>query len=143
MVLQRSLITLTAANLVLLVFLLARGSSMAAQNDTAVLRGRALEIVDARGRVRASLGILPATPADATSAGQAYPEMVILRLMNTRGRPAVKISASDQGSGLSVTGSADSHETYVTVASSGESSQLKLRDEDGRQQVIRPEQLGR
>jgi hypothetical protein len=138
MKLQRMLVVLTAANLVLLGFLLTRGGAVSAQNDSAVLRGRALEIVDAQGRVRASLSILPATPADATSAGQAYPETVILRLMNTRGRPAVKISTSDQGSGLNVTGSADSLETYVTMTSSGNSSQLKVRNEDGRQQLIKP-----
>jgi len=138
MKLQRTLMLLTAANLVLLGFLLTRGAAVSAQSDASVLRARALEIVDAQGRVRASLGILPATPADAASTGQAYPETVILRLMNTRGRPAVKISTSDQGSGLSVTGSAESHETYVSMGSSGESSQLTLRDENGRQQVIKP-----
>ena len=138
MKLQRTLMILTAANLVLLGFLLTREGVAAAESDGAVLRGRALEIVDAQGRVRASLGILPATPAGAASAAQAIPETVILRLMNTRGRPAVKISTSDQGSGLSLTGSADSHETYVSMGSSGESSQLTLRDENGRQQVIKP-----
>ena len=45
---------------------------------------------------------------------------------------------SDEGAGLSLTGSFDTHETYVTVGSSGRSSQLELRNEDGRQHLFKP-----
>lgn len=54
---QRSLILLTLTNLALLGFLLARTAEpVGAQDRPAVLRGSALEIVDAQGRVRATEG---------------------------------------------------------------------------------------
>jgi hypothetical protein len=135
--LQRVALATTVLNLVLLLGLVSQLRSVAAQDAAPVLRGRALEIVDAQGRVRASLGILP-PPADRTSAGQADPETVILRLIDVHGRPAVKIATSDEGSGLSLTGRFDTHETYVSMASSGTSSQLKLRNENGREQLFKP-----
>ena len=91
-----------------------------------------------RGGFARVIGILPATPAGRAPGGEAIPETVILRLMNTHGRPAVKLATSDQGAGISLTGSFDSHETYVTLGSSGRTSQLKLRNEDGRQQLFKP-----
>jgi len=61
---QRLLIALTIVNLNLglLVFSLAQPRSAAAQGVVPVLRGRALEIVDDRGRVRASITVFPADP---------------------------------------------------------------------------------
>lgn len=132
---QKMLVWLTVVNLVMLVVQLA---SVPAWASPDILRGRALEIVDAQGRVRASLGILPAAPADGTSAGRPIPETVILRLMNTEGRPAVKVSTSDEGSGVSFTGDARTHETYVSLGSSGRTSMLKLKNEDGREQILKP-----
>ena len=58
---QKLLVGLTLANLGLLLFLLAHaGKSAAADVAPAVLRGRALEIVDDQGRVRASIKLHPA-----------------------------------------------------------------------------------
>ncbi|HET8540399.1 MAG TPA: hypothetical protein VFL83_11055 [Anaeromyxobacter sp.] len=57
---QRVLAGLTVVNLALLVFLLARVSPSGARGGETVLRGRALEIVDERGRVRASIVVHPA-----------------------------------------------------------------------------------
>jgi hypothetical protein len=54
MKIQRLLIVLTLVNLALLIFTLAQMRPAAAQSATPVLRGRALEIVDDHGRVRAS-----------------------------------------------------------------------------------------
>jgi len=59
---QQLLIALTIVNLGLLVFSLAQPRSAAAQGVVPVLRGRALEIVDDRGRVRASITVFPADP---------------------------------------------------------------------------------
>src|SRR2546427_3672315 len=49
-------------------------------------RGRALEIVDDRGRVRASIALLPEDPKVIWK-GKPYPETVLLRLMSPEGRP--------------------------------------------------------
>jgi hypothetical protein len=55
MKIQRLLIGLTLVNLALLVFTLSQARPAAAEGGPPVLRGRALEIVDDRGRVRASI----------------------------------------------------------------------------------------
>lgn len=59
MKIQRLLIDLTAVNLGLL-FLLAQLRPAETHSVAPVLRGRALEIVDDRGRVRASITVQPA-----------------------------------------------------------------------------------
>jgi hypothetical protein len=60
MKIQRLLIGLTLVNLALLIFTLSQTRPAAAEGGPPVLRGRALEIVDDRGRVRASIQVLPA-----------------------------------------------------------------------------------
>src|SRR5215468_6387089 len=96
---QRLLIALTVANLALLLFLLSAHIGPGLALDAApVVRGRALEIVDDQGRVRASIQVQPPPP------GKQYSESVILRLIDPNGRPEVKIVASEQGAGLSFVG---------------------------------------
>src|SRR5689334_21199225 len=97
--LQHVLITLTIANFALLVFLLGQARAIAAPapND-GILRGKGLQIVDDGGKVRASITIMPSSKqAD----GSTYPETVLLRLITPDGRPAVKIGAMTDGSGMS------------------------------------------
>src|ERR671928_638077 len=60
--LQRPLLALTVLNLVLLAVLLARLRPAEAHDVPPVLRGRALEIVDDAGKVRASLKVYAADP---------------------------------------------------------------------------------
>jgi len=98
---QRLLIVLTLVNLALLIFTLAHMRPAVAEGVPPVLRGRALEIVDERGRVRASLNVLP---AGTQPNGETYPETVLLRLITERGRPSVKIGASEQAAGVSFAG---------------------------------------
>jgi hypothetical protein len=135
---QRLLVALTGINLVLLIGLLAEGRPTGAQGITPVLRGQALEIVDQLGRVRASISVLAAGPDATMPSGATYPETVILRLIDPNGRPSVKIAASEHSSGLSFTGHSKSHDTYVVLKAEGTTSSLKLRNEDGRQQLIHP-----
>src|SRR4051794_10830930 len=72
------------------------------------LSGRALEIVDDRGRVRASITVFPADPKVKIPDGSTgYPETVLLRLINSKGRPNIKIDASEAGSGAMVGGESD------------------------------------
>lgn len=54
---QRLAIALTVVNLVLLLFTMTQVRSTTAQTVTPILRGRALEVVDERGVVRARLGM--------------------------------------------------------------------------------------
>jgi hypothetical protein len=95
---QHALVLLTLANLALLVFLLAQAAAPAfAQDELQVLRGSALEIVDAQGRVRASITVNPPTVVD----GQSYPESVLLRMLgDPRGGPSVKLDVSSAKSAL-------------------------------------------
>ena len=130
---QTLLIVLTTINLGLLVHQLARPATSAAA--PLVLRGRALEIVDDRGRVRASLSVLPEDPTHMWK-GEPYPETVLLRLISPDGRPNVKLGASKRGAGLLIGGESDP--TYVQVLAEGGESTVKLIDQHGSERLIKP-----
>ena len=87
MKIQRLLIALTVVNIALLMFSLAQPRPVVAQGVAPVLRGRAFEIVDDRGRVRASITVHPADPKVAMPDGAIHPDTVLLRLIGTNGRP--------------------------------------------------------
>jgi hypothetical protein len=155
---QRVAIALTFVNLALLTFLViqnhvAEAQSVAAPSDrsrkivdgqarpnqldtiTPVLRGRALELVDDRGRVRAEIKVLPADPKVKMPDGTTgYPETVLLRLIDSEGGPNVKLAATEDGSGLSLGG----EKGYVQILSRGANPLVKLVNKDGREQVIKP-----
>lgn len=134
---QRFLLILTIFNLLLLVFNLSESRAVLAQGVAGVLRGRALEIVDNRGRVRASIQIQPADPDFKMPDGTVgYPETVLLRLIDSKGAPNVKLGASDDGSGLLIGGESDP--TYVQILAHGQTTSLKLINKDGRERVIEP-----
>ena len=130
MKIQRALIALTVVNFILLVFSLAQSRAVVAQGNAPVLRGRALEIVDDQGRIRASIKVLPADH------DKTFSETVILRLIDPNGRPSVKLGGSVQGSGLSLVG--DSDGTYVVLKAEGTDSSLKMINKDGKEQLIKP-----
>ena len=133
---QRLLLALTVVNLGLLFLLLLSQIGPALANSPApVLRGRALEIVDERGRVRASLSVLPASTQ---ANGETSSETVLLRLITERGRPSVKIGASEQAAGVSFAGPSGTKDTYVILEAKGTASSLRLRNENGREQIIQP-----
>ena len=132
MTMQRLLAALTLANLGLLVLLLGQTRLPDAHGADSVLRGRALEIVDDQGRVRASVKVQPGGTAN----GQPYPETVILRLIDPNGRPSVKLAGSQQGAGLSLV--AESDAIHVILKAEDASASLKLTNKDGREQLIKP-----
>jgi hypothetical protein len=132
---HRLLIAVTFINLAALAANLTMLRASAAQDVAPVLRGRSLEIVDANGRTRATLTVLPAA---VSAAGDRSEETVLLRLITERGRPSVKIGASEQSAGLSFAGPTGTRETYAILESKGKESWLKLRNENGREQVIKP-----
>ena len=127
---QRLATALTIVNLGLLIVLLAHASPLSAQEPAPVLRARELQIVDDAGRVRASLSVLPA--------GDRSQETVLLRLITERGRPSVKIGASEGTTGLSLAGPTGTSNTWVTVTADGSRSTMVLKNEDGSEQVIQP-----
>ena len=132
---QRVSLVLALVNLALLITLLAQIRPAGAEAVPPVLRGRALQIVDDQGRVRASLAVLPATKQ---ANGETSAETVLLRLITERGRPSVKIGASEQAAGVSLAGPSGTTDTYVILEAKGTASSLRLRNEDGREQRIAP-----
>jgi hypothetical protein len=129
---QHLALALTGVNLVLLVFLLC--CSAAPLCDGGVLRGRALEIVDDQGRVRASILLQPASVFQPT--GKLYPETVILRLVDAAGRPEVKLLASAEGAGLLLLG--DNDDTQAKIGADHGDCSVMLQDKNRRQQVLKP-----
>jgi hypothetical protein len=132
---ERVMVLLTIVNVAVLAFTLAERRPVEARSDGSVLRGRALEIVDAQGRVRASIGVLP---AEKNGNGEGIPETVLLRLMTERGRPAIKISTSEEGSGFMAAGPTGTSQTYVTVGSKGNTASMRIRNEDGTELTMAP-----
>jgi hypothetical protein len=152
MKIQRILIALTVINLGLSVFLLAqirrvdagsiesRGAeSPGVEPATAlpVLRGSSLEIVDDQGRVRASIKIHPGDPNFKWPDGKiGYPETVMFRLIDPKGRPEVKLGASVEGGGLGLIGETDT--THALLEAQGPDALLKLTNKAGKQQLLKP-----
>jgi hypothetical protein len=129
---QRFAIALTLINLALLILLLAQNLSAEAQNVAPVLRGRALEIVDSQGRVRASITVEPPV----TMNSRTYPETVLLRLSDPKSGPVVKITATEQGSAL---GLSDDVDGGVEVSSTKHKGNfIKVVSREGREQIIKP-----
>lgn len=144
---QRFAIALTIINLALTVFLLAQlrraaaeeleSSQNASQQATSsqqtapVLRGRALEIVDTQGRVRASISVEPPVTVDSKS----YPETVLLRLSDPKNGPVVKLTAAEDGSAL---GMSDDAEGGIHISARDTGSFVKVTDKRGREQLLKP-----
>jgi hypothetical protein len=134
---QRLLVVITVLNILLLLFTLGQTRAVVPEGIAPVLRGRALEIVDDRGRVRASITILPADPSVKMPDGtMGYPETVLLRLIDSKGGPNVKLGATERGAGLLLGGESDP--TYVQILAEGKSTSLKLINKDGQERVIKP-----
>ena len=135
---QRVAIGLTMLNLVVLMVVLLRGNHAQSPEVAAVLRGRALEIVDDQGRVRAMIKVFPDNPTVKMPDGtMGYPETVLLRLIDSKGAPNVKIAATEDGSAVSLGG--ESNLTHVQVLARGTSTSLRLVNKDGREQLIKPQ----
>jgi len=135
---QRFAIVLTVINLFVLMSTLFHANSAATPDVVPVLRGRALEIVDDQGHVRAMIKVFPADPKVKMPDGTTgYPETVLLRLIDSKGGPNVKIAATEDGSAVSLGG--ESNPTHVQILARGTNTSLKLVNKDGRQQVIKPE----
>jgi len=133
----RLLTALTLVNLVILlvvVFLIS--SSTKSDVVPTVVKARAFELVDAQGKVRAEIKVLPAEPnATMPDGSKGYPESVILRLIDSKGGPNVKITATEDGSGLVLGGD----EGYVQILSRSKTPFIKLHTKEGKEQLIEVE----
>jgi hypothetical protein len=121
---------LTAANFALLAGIglmqMLPGGAMA-QSTPGVLRGSGLEIVDAAGRLRASISIQPEV--------EGTTETVLFRLIHPNGQPSVKIGASMTGAGLSFVGGDDA--SHIILEADGTETRLKMV-EQGRERLVEP-----
>src|SRR5438128_6844881 len=130
---QRLAIGLTVINFLLFMFLLAQIHRTGAQDVAPVLRGRALEIVDGQGRVRAE--ILVHGPEKV--GGKLYPETVLFRMADQNRRPVVKFTASENGSALGL--SDDSQGGRVQLNAKGDTGNfVRVVNKNGREQIIKP-----
>jgi hypothetical protein len=130
---EKLTIVLALVNLALVLHILAGPRATMAEGVAPVLRGRALEIVDDEGRRRATITV---QPAGTLPNGQPYPGTVMLRLIDANGRPEVKMGASEAGGDLGFVGEFD--QTQVLLKADGAASSLKLTNQDGREQVVKP-----
>jgi len=134
---HRLLFSITIVNAGLLMYSLVHPRVTSAQDPTPVLRGRAFEIVDDRGRVRGEIKIFPADPKVKMPDGTiGYPETVLFRLMDSKGRPTVKIAATEDGSAINLGGESDP--TGIQQLARGKTTLLKLTNKDGKEQLIKP-----
>ena len=132
---HRFTLGLTLLNLVLLALLVLSQASPALgkQPVPAVLRTRALEIVDDQGRVRAN--ILVHGPE--TVNGVTYPETVLFRLMDPTGGPLVKLTAARNGSALGLSDGLSGN-GGVQLYARDTASFVRIVDKSGRAQMLKP-----
>ena len=136
---QRIAIALTVINLLILITAMSRIGSAATAQTVPMLRGRGLEIVDDRGKVRAQIIVLPVDTAAKTARGQNYPEIVLLRLIDPNGRPGVKIGTSVDGSGMSLAGDSERRDwNGIQILAESAGTSVKLTNKNGRKQIITP-----
>jgi len=135
MKMQRIAIAVTIINLVLMIVLLTKINPATAQlkkqNELQVLRGRGLEIVDSVGKIRASITF----HAPVEQNGKLYPGGILLRLINSKGQPSVKIDASEDGGGLSFS---NELQGYIQLLAKESGGFLKIKNPDGKEQVVKP-----
>jgi hypothetical protein len=127
-------VLLTVLNLAILMLILTHfypaEAQGRAQEGVGVLRGRGLEIVDNRGRVRASITLQPPVVMN----GKNYQETILFRLISPEGKPMVKIGAAADGSGMSLIDAADQG---VLVHAYESGSYIKITNR-GKERVLQP-----
>jgi hypothetical protein len=135
MKMQRIAIAVTIINLALMIILLTQINPATAQqqkqNELQVLRGRGLEIIDSAGKIRASITFHAPVERD----GKLYSSGILLRLINSKGQPSVKIDASEDGGGLSFS---NESQGYIQLFAKEDGGFLKIKNPDGKEQVVKP-----
>ena len=134
MKLQRIAVAITIINLVLMVVLLAKINPVTAQkeeNRLQVIHGSGLEIIDSSGQLRASITLQPSSDKD----GVSYPGGILLRLIDSKGQPVVKIGGFEDGGGLSFSNESNG---YIQVIARESGGFLKIKDPNGKEQLVKP-----
>lgn len=134
---QHWMVALSSVNAAMLLYTIALPRPTAAQAPAAVIRARAIELIDENGRTRAELKIFPKDPnVKMPDGSKGYPETVLFRLITSNGRPTVKIAATEDGSVVSLGGDADP--SHVQLLARGATTSIKLVNQDGKQQLVKP-----
>ena len=131
---QRIAVAVTVINLVLMIVLFTKMNPATAQkeqNKLQVLRGSGLEITDKNGKLRASITFHEATEQNGTN----YPGGILLRLIDSKGQPVIKLYAAENGGGLSFSNEKNG---YIQLIASEDGGFLKIKNPDGKEQVIKP-----
>jgi hypothetical protein len=133
---QRLTLALTIINFMLLSVVLLFFTSAYKPDVVKVIRGSAFELIDERGNVRAEIKVHPAEPTLKMPDGTiGYPETVLFRLFDSEGGPNVKISATEDGSGLVLGGESG----YVQILSRTSDPTITLANEAGKEHKIKVE----
>jgi hypothetical protein len=119
----RLVIGLTGINVVLGIALLVHSHRVFAAADSGTIRGRAFELIDERGRVRAQLNV--------ESNGE-----TVFRLRDSKGEIRVKIGAGGDGSGLLLVDGSTEPGIHMLAKSTGTS--VTLTNSGGQRRVITP-----
>ena len=131
---QNIAVAVTVINLVLMIMLFTKinpATAQPGQKNLQVLRGSGLEIIDSLGRVRASISFHGATVHDNVT----YPAGILLRLIDSKGQPSVKIGAAEDGAGISLS---NELQGYIQILAKESGGFLKIKNADGKEQVIKP-----
>jgi hypothetical protein len=132
---QRLAIVVTVINLVVLALTVMQTGSATGQSVAGTLRGRAFELVDERGVVRARLAVKEPT------------SVVELDLFDKKGIIHVKLGTGETGSGLVLTdeGAESASRSYVQILARRtgttefpKTTSITLHATDGRERVITP-----
>ena len=127
------LVALTVINLGLFGYVVSQQAALAAPDDDRILRGKGLQIVDDTGKVRASISI---HPAERLKDGSTYPETVLLRLITPDGRPSVKLSTTQVGSGFSFADGTGL--SYVQLLAQNDDPRINIVDKAGKKITTLP-----
>ncbi len=119
----RVAVALGALNLAILLGAAVRTGTAGSQGGEAILRGRALELVDEGGKTRARINVEPG--------GE-----VVLRLLDQQGTIRVKLGAGKDGSGLLLANDATEPGVHILAKDTG--SSIRVVNKDGRQRLIAP-----
>jgi hypothetical protein len=122
MKIQRVVNLFSVLNLLFLGLLLIQTPSTAQQSVAPLLRARAIELVDERGKVRAQL--------DVEATGE-----VVFRLRDAKGTIRSKFGANEDGSGLSMMD--DRTEATVQIRSNQSGASVTVIDREGRARVVK------
>jgi hypothetical protein len=121
---HRLLAALTGINALLLGSLLVQGHRVSAAADSGTVRGRAFELVDEGGRVRAQLNV----ESDGTA---------VFRLRDSKGEIRVKLGADAEGSGLLLLDGSTEPGIHMLAKRNGTS--VTLTNGGGQRRVITPQ----